>query len=142
TFERARLDDSQLLALTGAITTAGPMELPRLLPAFDQSGDATIGAALLDALARAKGRSNVSPELLRARLATYPETVRRRGDELLATWRADAARQAKALDALLAGLRGGDHVRGQMLFNSAKAACHACHAIGYKGGRIGPDLTS
>jgi putative heme-binding domain-containing protein len=141
-FERARLDESQLLALTAAIPTAGPMELPRLLPAFDQSGDPLIGAALLDALSLAKGRSNVSPDLLRPRLAKYPEAVRRRGEELLATWRSDAARQARELDVLVAGVRGGDHVRGQMLFNSAKAACNACHAIGYKGGTIGPDLTS
>ncbi len=141
-FERARLDEAQLLALTAAIPAAGPMELPRLLPAFDQSADPVIGVALLDALALAKGRSNVSAELLRPRLARYPEPVRRRGEELLATWRSDAARQARELDALLAVARGGDHVRGQMLFNSPKAACHACHAIGYKGGTIGPDLTA
>ena len=140
--EKARLDEAQLLALTAAIPTAGPMELPRLLPAFDQSGDPTIGVALLDALSLAKGRSNVSPELLRPRLARYPEPIRRRGEELLATWRSDAARQARELDVLLAGVRGGDHVRGQMLFNNPKAACNACHAIGYKGGTIGPDLTS
>jgi putative membrane-bound dehydrogenase-like protein len=141
-FARARLDESQLLALTAAIPTAGPMELPRLLPAFDQSADPVIGAALLDALSQATGRSNVPADLLRPRLARYPESIRRRGDELLVTWRADAARQARELDVLVAGVRGGDHVRGQMLFNSAKAACNACHAIGYKGGTIGPDLTS
>jgi putative membrane-bound dehydrogenase-like protein len=142
-FGKARLDEGQLLALTGAIPTAGPMELPRLLPAFDQSRDPMVATALLDALSQAKGRSNVTPELLRPRLAGYSEAVRRRGDALLDTWRSDAARQAKELDTLLAGMRtGGDHVRGQMLFNSAKAACNACHAIGYKGGRIGPDLTS
>jgi putative heme-binding domain-containing protein len=141
-FGRARLDESQLLALTAAIPAAGAMELPRLLPAFDQSGDPVIGAALLDAISLAKGRSNVSAELLRPRLAKYPETVRRRGEELLATWRSDVARQARQLDMLLAGARGGDHVRGQMLFNSPKAACNACHAIGYRGGRIGPDLTA
>ena len=141
-FERARLDESQLLALTAAIATAGPMELPRLLPAFDQSGDPIIGTALLDALSLAKGRSNVSPELLRPRLKAYPEPIKQRGEALLTTLRSDAARQGKELDALLAGVRGGDHVRGQMLFNNPKAACNACHAIGYKGGRIGPDLTS
>jgi putative heme-binding domain-containing protein len=140
--ERARLDDAQLLALTAAIPTAGAMELPRLLPAFDRSKDPVIGTALLDALSLAKGRSNVSAELLRPRLAGYPEPIRQRGETLLATWRSDAARQAKDLDALLAGVRGGDHVRGQLLFNSPKAACTSCHAIGYKGGRIGPDLTS
>jgi putative heme-binding domain-containing protein len=141
-FGRARLDDAQLLALTAAIPTAGPMELPRLLPAFDRSGDPVIGMALLDALSLAKGRSNVSPELLRPRLASYPEAVRQRGEALLVSWRSDAARQARELDAMLAGVRGGDHVRGQLLFNSPKAACNACHAIGYRGGKIGPDLTA
>ena len=43
---------------------------------------------------------------------------------------------------MLAGVRGGDHVRGQLLFNNPKAACNACHAIGYRGGTIGPDLTA
>jgi putative heme-binding domain-containing protein len=142
-FGKARLDDGQLLALTAAIPTAGPMELPRLLPAFDQSRDAMVGVALLDALSQAKGRSNVSAQLLRPRLAGFPESIRRRGDELLGAWRVDAARQAKELDAMLAAMRtGGDHVRGQMLFNSPKAGCNACHAIGYLGGRLGPDLTS
>ena len=27
------------------------------------------------------------------------------------------------------------------MFNSTKAACSACHAIGYLGGKVGPDLT-
>jgi putative heme-binding domain-containing protein len=35
----------------------------------------------------------------------------------------------------------GDIRRGQTIFNSARAACSACHAIGYLGGKIGPDLT-
>ena len=31
--------------------------------------------------------------------------------------------------------------RGQAVFNSSKAACSSCHAIGYLGGKVGPDLT-
>jgi putative heme-binding domain-containing protein len=31
--------------------------------------------------------------------------------------------------------------RGQAVFNSTKTACVACHAIGYLGGNVGPDLT-
>ena len=27
------------------------------------------------------------------------------------------------------------------MFNSPKAACASCHAIGYRGGKVGPDLT-
>ncbi len=42
---------------------------------------------------------------------------------------------------LLTSATGGDIRRGQTLFNSARAACSACHAIGYLGGKVGPDLT-
>jgi putative heme-binding domain-containing protein len=38
-------------------------------------------------------------------------------------------------------LQGGDVTRGQAVFNGPKAACYSCHAIGYMGGRVGPDLT-
>jgi putative membrane-bound dehydrogenase-like protein len=141
-FQKARLDDAQLLALTAAIPTAGPMELPRLLPAFDRSSDPAIGTALLDALAQARGRSNVGPDLLRQRLAAYPPSIRPRGEALLAAWRADRDRRVRELDLLLTTVHGGDQVRGQLLFNSPKAGCNACHAIGYRGGKIGPDLTS
>jgi putative heme-binding domain-containing protein len=42
---------------------------------------------------------------------------------------------------MLGSLKDGDVRRGQLVFNSAKAACASCHAIGYLGGKIGPDLT-
>jgi putative heme-binding domain-containing protein len=35
----------------------------------------------------------------------------------------------------------GDARRGQVVFHSEKAACFTCHAIGYRGGDVGPDLT-
>jgi putative heme-binding domain-containing protein len=35
----------------------------------------------------------------------------------------------------------GDIRRGQAVFNSTKAACTACHRVGYLGGNSGPDLT-
>ena len=53
----------------------------------------------------------------------------------------DAAKQQARLEQLLASLKGGDVRRGQAIFNSTKAACSSCHAIGYLGGDVGPDLT-
>ena len=38
-------------------------------------------------------------------------------------------------------LSAGDVRRGQLVFHSEKAACFSCHAIGYRGGNVGPDLT-
>ena len=38
-------------------------------------------------------------------------------------------------------LTTGDIRRGQLVFHSEKAACYSCHAIGYRGGNVGPDLT-
>ena len=32
--------------------------------------------------------------------------------------------------------------RGQAVFNSERTACTLCHVIGYRGGRLGPDLTN
>ena len=48
---------------------------------------------------------------------------------------------AARLEELLSSLEGGDVRRGQAVFNSQKAACSSCHAIGYLGGKVGPDLT-
>ena len=61
---------------------------------------------------------------------------------MVATINADAARQTARVDELLASSRGGDIRRGQAVFNDPKNACALCHAIGYGGGRLGPDLTN
>jgi len=141
--EKAHLDRNQLQALVELVRQAGPLELPRLLPAFDQSGDEGLGLAMLAALEQAPGRSNVRPNVLRPRLAKYPPSVQAKGEDLLASLQADSVKQAQRLDQLMGGMIGGGDIRrGQTLFNSPKAACASCHAIGYRGGKLGPDLTS
>ena len=67
--------------------------------------------------------------------------MQRAGEALLASINVDAAKQAGRLDELLKGVQNGDIARGQTVFNGPKAACLTCHAIGYIGGRVGPDLT-
>ena len=137
----ARLDRRQLQALAGLLKSSGPLELPRLLPAFDNGSDETLGLEMLSALSEADARASVRADVLRPRLARYPSSVQQRGEQLLASLAEDSARQVERLENLLAVVRNGDPRRGQMLFNSPRAACSACHAIGYQGGKIGPDLT-
>ena len=87
--EQATLDRSQLLALTRLVATAGPLELPRLLPAFDHGSDEALGLALVAALERSPARSTVRPDILRPRLAHYPDPVRSAGEALLASVNVD-----------------------------------------------------
>ena len=96
---------------------------------------------MLAALKQSSVRSSVRADVLRPILLKYPATVQKDGESLLASLSADAASQVRRIEELLPTLQGGDITRGQAVFNSTKVACYSCHAIGYMGGRIGPDLT-
>jgi putative heme-binding domain-containing protein len=139
---KAKLNQDQLLALTDTVREAGPLEMTRLLPAFEKSTNEAVGLKLVDSLREAKGSSNLRADLLKTLMAKYPEPVRQKAEELAATLNADAAREGAHVDELLAELKEGDIRRGQAVFNGPKAACSSCHTMGYVGGKVGPDLTS
>jgi putative membrane-bound dehydrogenase-like protein len=139
--ERSRPDADQLLTLADSLERAGPLELPRLLPAFDHAADEAIVRRMLAALEKSKSRASLRPDVLRARLTKFSPDLQKQGEALLASVHADAASQVQRLETMLTSLDGGDVRRGQDIFNSPKAACLTCHAIGYMGGRVGPDLT-
>lgn len=138
---RARLSDARLLELASHMKRVGPMELPRVLAAFAQSTNEMVGLRLVDSLKNSKSLPSLRAENLMAALTNYPAPVQQRADTLLASLNPDAIQQKAHIDQLLSATKGGDVRRGQGIFNSAKAACSACHAIGYLGGKIGPDLT-
>jgi putative heme-binding domain-containing protein len=75
-------------------------------------------------------------------LEKYSPTVQERGKALLVRLNVDLEKQKAHLDEMLASLPAGDIRRGQAVFNSPKTACLTCHAIGYVGGQVGPDLTN
>jgi putative membrane-bound dehydrogenase-like protein len=138
---KAKLSSDQLVTLTEALKTTGPMEADRLLEAFAKSTDEKVGRALLTALRGSPALAGLHPGALRARLAKYPASVKQQTEELCATLEVDAAKQKEKIEKLLPALKDGDVRRGQRVFTSAKASCMACHAIGYVGGKIAPDLT-
>ena len=137
----AALGEDQLTTLVGDVKAAGPLEVDRLLAAFGQTSNEAIGLALLSALEQSPALPSLRSESLRLRLAKFGPGVQARADALYAKLDADLARQKAELEALLPTLGKGDVRRGQQVFNGTRAACASCHAIGYLGGHVGPDLT-
>ncbi|HEY3131678.1 MAG TPA: PVC-type heme-binding CxxCH protein [Acidobacteriota bacterium] len=140
-FARSKLSTKQLMQLTESLQNVGPLELPKLLAAYEDASDEKLGLKLIAALGESKARASLRPDAVKKSLAKFPETVQRAGEELLASLYADTAQQKARLEKLLLELQGGDVRRGQVVFNGPKAACSSCHAIGYLGGKVGPDLT-
>ena len=139
---RAQLTPDQKQALVERLPELGPLEISRILAAFEAGADEAFGTKLVEALGRSKVIGSLPPDTLRQRTAKMPPSIRAAVEQLIAANHADLAKQKERLESFLSQVRDGDVRRGQAVFNSPKAACSACHAIGYLGGQIGPDLTS
>lgn len=139
--EHAKLSNEQLLQLADAVRTASPLEIGPLLNAFGQTEDRQVGRKLAESLKSAKALASVRADVVHLRLAKFGPDVQKEADALAAKLNPDAGQQKARLDSLLATLPQGDVRRGQLIFNSPKAACSTCHEIGYVGGHVGPDLT-
>jgi len=81
-------------------------------------------------------------EVVKLAIAKHGPAVAKAAESLFKALEADQAEQRAKLERLAKTLKGGDVRRGQSVFKSEKAACSSCHAIGYAGGNIGPDLTT
>lgn len=138
----AALSEPQLTSLVSTVKTVGPMELPKLLPAFEKGGSESLGLQLVTALMQAEGVRGLRPDLIKPLLTKYPTSVQEAGKALLKLLNASEEEQAATLEKLLTTLPEGDVRRGHEVFMSKKAACNGCHKLGYGGGRLGPDLTS
>jgi len=136
-----RLDAKQLIRLAERLRTVSPLDINRLLAAFGRSRDEQVGLALVESLKRSPARSALDLKTFKPQLAKYPSLVQTRANELYNLLEAETAEQRTKLQKALTSLPEGNVRRGQEIFHSAKTACAACHAIGYLGGRVGPDLT-
>ena len=137
--KKSTLSPEQRLSLVDSVREAGPLELPSLLACFEGASDEALGTKLLAALEQSKGLISLRSEVLKPVLEKYPTSVQKKGETLLASLEGDSTKQKAHLEKLLASMQSGDVRRGQTVFNSVKAACSACHTIGYMGGKVGPD---
>jgi len=100
-----------------------------------------VGRALVAALNAAASRSSLRVETLRPHLDKFGAAVQKDAETLYAAIDADNAKQRAKLEEMMTAVKDGDVRRGQAVFMGKKAACATCHAIGYLGGKVGPDLT-
>ncbi len=138
---RARLAPAQLDSVADALKVAGPLEADRLLTALEQSTDEKLGLRLVKNLGESSALPSLRIDALKLHLAKFAAPVQSAAQGLYDRLNANLARQNARIDELVKTIVGGDVRRGQLVFNSEKAACFTCHAIGYRGGNVGPDLT-
>ena len=138
---KAQLDDAQLLALADSVRAAGPLEIERLVAPFAKSKSDEVGRSVIAALASSQALPNVRAETLQEVFKDYEPSVQEQTKTLYDLLAASTAERQAKIEELLTLSSQGDIKRGQLVFNSQKAACATCHAIGYLGGTVGPDLT-
>jgi putative membrane-bound dehydrogenase-like protein len=138
---KSKLTAEQQAGLADAIPRVGPLELNRLLGAFEMSTDEAVGTKLIAGLKQSPVLTSLRVDAVKLRLAKFPATVQQQAESLYAAINLEAAKQKERLDEVVGLVGQGDIRRGQLVFANSKAACVACHAIGYKGGNIGPDLS-
>jgi putative heme-binding domain-containing protein len=100
-----------------------------------------VGLEAIAALKSSSGLAALTADQVQRTFAKYPESVRNAAAQLASSLNVDLAAQSARIEEMLPKLQRGDVRRGQALFNSTKAACSTCHATGYLGGDVGPDLT-
>jgi len=138
---KAALTPDQLIRLCASVKEAAPLEIGQLLAVYEKGSEESVGRELLAALKDARAIGSLTFDQVQRTFARFPETTRAQAKELFAVLSVDATEQSARIEELLPKLQGGDVRSGQTIFNSTKAACSSCHAIGYLGGDVGPDLT-
>jgi len=141
TLGHAPLDDQQLFALLPSLLSAGALDLPNLLPAYQRSTSTDLGQKLIETLMAAPAVSSLLPDAISQTLKKYPPSVQQAAGPLLKRLAIDVEQQQARLNELQPTLAAGDAKRGKTVFFSQQATCSTCHAINNEGGRIGPDLS-
>ncbi|MGL6073344.1 MAG: DUF7133 domain-containing protein [Fimbriiglobus sp.] len=126
--------------LATVLPTAGTMELQSLVVLFKNAPEPVLKSTL-STITKAPWRVGLRGEELTKTFEKHPEAIRQSVSALVASLNVNAEAQRAKLEELTKEMPKGDIRRGQTVFNSAKAACSSCHAIGYLGGKVGPDLT-
>jgi putative membrane-bound dehydrogenase-like protein len=137
---RMEMNPERLRTIASALSTANALQLPRLLDCFRGASSRELGEMILAELEKSKCLTSLREDELGEILAGFPAGIRERALRLVLDKRSELADPTR-LERIIAELPTGDRARGHRVFNSSKAACFSCHAIGYRGGDFGPGLS-
>lgn len=138
---QANLTLEQRTKLIDVLQHVGPLEFDRLLSVFEGQTDRKLGSELVASLGGAEAFSSLRGERLKTVLGKFDGEVMTTAEPLLARLDAEVKEQRARLETIFTEMPKGDVRRGHAVFQSTKAACIACHAMGYLGANVGPDLT-
>ncbi|XZE43032.1 DUF7133 domain-containing protein [Pirellulaceae bacterium SH467] len=100
-----------------------------------------VGMELLRSMETIPTTKTLARESVEKWFAGHPASTREKLRDSLDRLFAPPLEIQSTIDAALTSLPKGEAHRGQDVYRSSKAACSACHRIGYVGGNIGPELT-
>jgi hypothetical protein len=101
---KSKLTDTQLIDVADHLKTSGPLETTKLLDAFEQCTNETVGAKLVESLRSSKSLTSLRPDTVQKLLAQFPPSVQESGKEVLASLQVDSAKQTAHLEELMNSL--------------------------------------
>ena len=131
----------QQLAIADALRSTGTIELKRLMEMFAKHEDQQLGLKLVESLEQCPSITGLDLELLKQQLSNFGDEVLTKANPLFSRVERDTFDRIQKIDVVLKLMDHADIRRGHQVWHSARAACVACHQMGYKGGQIGPDLS-
>ena len=142
TLQRIQLTDrSAANELIRGLDRLGPLELPQALDGLLRMNQREVDRELLAKLESTDGAKSLNIDRTISSLRNREPKVIQSWRETLTRLQQPPADIAAAVDRWMTELPAGDPKQGYHVFRSDKAACSACHRIGYVGGNVGPILS-
>ncbi len=137
--QRVKLSDASQLA--DALPSIPSQSLTTAIEAVHRASNDAIQSKMLAGLASLPAAKTLPQTYLTNLYKRSSKELQAQAQQTAADLIRPAADVKATVDKTLARLSSGDPVRGLQVFRSSKAACSACHRIGYVGHDVGPELT-
>jgi putative heme-binding domain-containing protein len=138
---RIQLSRAASQQLISALDRVPPLQLMQAITSISSLKQDELDSQLLEQLVKLPAARTLPLDQLTSLYRNRSQSLRATARGVVESLGKPPADVEAKLDALLARLKSGDAARGFQVFRSTKAACSACHRIGYVGGQIGPELS-